>query len=188
MGDVFAHVLSREPPVDGAEAAAFRSGMRALAGAVTVLATIHEGRRWGLTATAVCSLSAEPPRLIACVNQRGGSYAAIAASRRLAVNVLAEDQFEVAERFAGLDPGKGERFSAGTWREGVLDGLPVLDGAASAFECRVPEMIDAGTHAILIGEVVAVRTSETARPLLYCDGRFTTVADQLLDPRWGYQF
>lgn len=183
----FAHALPREAP-EGADLAAFRDGMRALAGAVTVLATFHQGRRWGLTATAVCSLSAAPPRLIACINQRGASYAAFRASRRLAVNVLAEDQFTVAERFAGLDAVSGDRFSAGTWTAGALENLPVLEGAVSVFECLVAEMIDAVTHAILIGDIAAVCTNPGARPLLYCDGRFTTLADQLFDPRYGHQF
>jgi flavin reductase (DIM6/NTAB) family NADH-FMN oxidoreductase RutF len=161
--------------------------MRALAGAVTVLATVHAGRRWGLTATAVCSLSAEPPRLLACVNQGGASFAAFQASRTFAVNVLADGQFTVAERFAGRDGGAGDRFSTGAWHEGVL-GLPVIAGAAGTFECRVAEIIDAGTHAILIGDVAAVRTSDDGRPLLYCDGRFTGLAQELIDPRYGYHF
>jgi flavin reductase (DIM6/NTAB) family NADH-FMN oxidoreductase RutF len=183
----FAHALPRGAPAGGADPADFRSGMRALAGAVTVLATAHGGRRWGLTATAVCSLSAEPPRLIACVNQRGASFAAFRTSRALAVNVLADDQFTVAERFAGRDAAAGDRFSTGAWREGML-GLPVIEGCAGAFECRVAEIIDAGTHAILICDVIAVRTSEDARPLLYCDGRFTGLAQELIDPRYDYQF
>jgi flavin reductase (DIM6/NTAB) family NADH-FMN oxidoreductase RutF len=103
------------------------------------------------------------------------------------VNVLAEDQFTVAERFAGREAAAGDRFSAGAWQVGAL-GLPVLGGAAGAFECRVAEIIDAGTHAILIGDVVAVRTSDDARPLLYCDGRFASLAQELIDPRYGYQF
>jgi flavin reductase (DIM6/NTAB) family NADH-FMN oxidoreductase RutF len=160
--------------------------MRALAGAVTVLTTVHEGLRWGLTATAVCSLSAEPPRLLACVNQRGASCAAFAGSRRMAVNVLADDQFAVAESFAGLRFAS-DRFGAGRWTNGA-DGLPVLDGALGVFECRIAEMIDAGTHAVLIGDVVHVRTREEARPLLYCDGRFATLAEEPLDPRYGHQF
>lgn len=184
----FAHALARRAPAGGADPRDFRVGMRTLAGAVTVLATFYEGRRWGLTATAVCSLSAEPPRLLACVNQRGTSYPAFAASRRFTVNVLAEDQFAVAERFAGIDATPGDRFVAGAWSAGQLEDLPVLEGAVSVFECRVPEMIDAVTHAVLIGDIVAVRANPEARPLLYCDGRFTTLADELLDPRYNHQF
>ena len=184
----FAHALPWEGPSGGVDLAAFRAGMRALAGTVTVLTTVHVGRRSGLTATAVCSLSAEPPRLLACVNQRGASYAAFAASRRLAINVLAEGQFAIAEIFAGQGGPGSDRFAAGEWRDGEAEGLPLLEGAVSTFECRMAEMIDALTHAILIGDIMAVRTNPDLRPLLYCDGRFTAPADQLFDPRYGHQF
>jgi flavin reductase (DIM6/NTAB) family NADH-FMN oxidoreductase RutF len=183
----FAHALPREAPSGGVDLASFRAGMKALAGAVTVLTTVHEGRRWGLTATAVCSLSAEPPRLLACVNQRGASFAAFAASRRLAVNVLAEGQFAIAESFAGQGS-PGTRFASGVWRAGDHEGLPLLEGAVSTFECRIAEMIDALSHAILIGDIMAARTNPEAQPLLYCDGRFTAPADPFFDPRYGHQF
>ena len=184
----FAHALPREGPLGCVDLTGFRSGMRALAGTVMVLTTVHAGRRSGLTATAVCSLSAEPPRLLACVNQRGASYAAFAASRRLAVNVLAEGQFAIAEVFAGQGGPGSDRFALGVWTEGEAEGLPVLEGAVSTFECRTAEMIDALTHAILIADIMAVRMSPDLRPLLYCDGRFTAPADQLFDPRYGHQF
>ncbi|MBV9077373.1 MAG: flavin reductase family protein [Methylobacteriaceae bacterium] len=184
----FAHALPRDPSPGAADLLAFRRGMRALAGAVTVLATRLGDERWGLTATAICSLSAEPPRLLACINQRGASFAAFRESRLLSVNVLAENQFAVAERFAGLDGSAEDRFAAGVWRDGAVEGLPVLADAAATFECRVPELIDAGTHAILIGDILTVRSAPEARPLLYCDGRFTGVADEIFDPRYGFQF
>jgi flavin reductase (DIM6/NTAB) family NADH-FMN oxidoreductase RutF len=162
--------------------------MRALAGAVTVLTTVHEGRRWGLTATAVCSLSADPPRLLACVNQRGTTFAALDASRRLAVNVLAHEHFPVAERFAGVDRVGEDRFGRGAWRDGAGLGLPVLEGAIAVFECRVGEIIDAASHGILVCDIVHVETTADGAPLLYCDGRFTTLAENLVDPRYGHHF
>lgn len=184
----FAHALPRLAPSGGVDLDSFRAGMRVLAGAVTVLTTVYDGRRWGLTATAVCSVSADPPRLLACVNQRGASHAAFAASRRLAVNVLACGQDAIAQNFAGQGRPGGDRFETGTWRIGEAEGLPVLEGAASTFECRTAEMIDALTHTILIADIMAVGTNLDRRPLLYCDGRFTAPADQFFDPRYGHQF
>src|SRR6266849_7177996 len=67
----------------------FRQGMRQLVGGVTLITTHYAGRNVGLTATAVCSLSATPPRLIVCVNSKGATYKALCASRRMGVNVLA---------------------------------------------------------------------------------------------------
>jgi flavin reductase (DIM6/NTAB) family NADH-FMN oxidoreductase RutF len=184
------HALPAEAPGDAVAPAAFRAGMRALAGAVTVLTTALDGRRAGLTATAVCSLSAEPPRLIACVNRRGASYAAFAGSGVVCVNVLASGQADVAQRFAGAGPDGADRFAAGGWRAGEATGAPVLAGAVGAFECRIAEIVEAATHGILVGDVVRVHAPADphAHPLLYADGRFATLAEPEFDPRHAFSF
>src|SRR5258706_20696 len=94
----------------------FKAAMRRVASTVCVLTTEYEGRRWGLTATAVCSLSAEPPSLIACVNRDAEAHEAITLSRRICINVLAEEQIEIAQRFSGLFGHRGEhRFEGADW-------------------------------------------------------------------------
>jgi len=188
------HALPADARGDAVAPAAFRAGMRALAGAVTVLTTALDGRRAGLTATAVCSLSAEPPRLIACVNRRGASYAAFADSGVLCVNVLSSGQADVAQRFAGAGPpgpaAGADRFAAGRWHAGEATGAPVLAGAVGAFECRIAEIVEAATHGILVGDVVRVHApaDADAHPLLYADGRFATLAEPDFDPRHAFSF
>ncbi|MDO6965045.1 flavin reductase family protein [Rhizobium alvei] len=154
----------------------FRAGMRRLAGGVTIITSVDaEGRRCGITATAVCSLAAEPPSLIACVN-RSTSIAAVVEQRGVfAVNVLAEDQQPVAETFAGrTGHSREDRFAIGDW--GIAEtGAPVLGGAAVSFDCRLAEIHEFATHMILIGEVVATRVEgEEASPLIYGGGAFLT--------------
>jgi len=153
----------------------FRKGMRHLAGAVTIVATSHEGRRGGLTATAVCSLSAEPPRVLACVNLRGTTFGMIAQSRKMSVNVLARHHETLARRFAKMEGDPGESpFVDEHWEQAVT-GSPVLSDATVAFDCLVDEMLVAHSHAILIGEVKAIRLNPGAAPLVYLDGCFTSV-------------
>lgn len=154
----------------------FRAGMRRLAGGVTIITSLDaEGRRCGITATAVCSLSTDPPSLVACVN-RETSIAAVVEQRGVfAVNVLATAQRAVAETFAGRTGHQREdRFSVGDW--GVAEtGAPVLADAAVSFDCRLAEAVTFGTHMILIGKVAATRCAEgEAPPLLYGDGAFLT--------------
>ena len=79
----------------------FIQGMRQLASGVTLITTAHEGRRAGLTATAVCSVSAEPPQLLACINRRSETHRVIDQSGVFAINVLASDQQRLARIFAG---------------------------------------------------------------------------------------
>ncbi len=158
----------------------FRQGMRRLGGAVTIVSTAHDDVRAGLTATAVTSLSAEPPRLLACINRQGGTYDIISRSRCLAVNVLGTDFKQLAMRFAGLDgEPETERFSEGIWFEAAT-GAPLLKGALVGFDCSVESILDAGSHAIVIGNIEAVNMPEASAenlddPLCYINGDWATL-------------
>jgi flavin reductase (DIM6/NTAB) family NADH-FMN oxidoreductase RutF len=153
----------------------FRAGMRLLAGGVTIVTSKFNGIEAGLTATAVCSLSATPPRLLACVNLSGAAYNIIAQSRLLTVNVLAHDQEELARRFAGqFGESSHERFAHGSWlRNG--EAPPVLRDALVSFECSVSEMLIVETHAVMLGDVKAVNRGRPASALLYAEGTFMHV-------------
>lgn len=154
----------------------FRVGMRKLAGGVTIVTSIDQnGCRCGLTATAVCSLSTEPPSLVACVNRSSSVAAVVETSGVFAINVLALDQQDVAEVFAGrAGLAREERFSAGAWKQGT-GGAPVLSGTCVSFECEVAEVKEFGTHLILIGRVTVTHvTPDDDHPLIYGNGTFLT--------------
>jgi flavin reductase (DIM6/NTAB) family NADH-FMN oxidoreductase RutF len=150
----------------------FIAGMRQLAAGVSVITTAHRGRRAGLTATAVCSVSAAPPQLLACINRSAEAHDLIRAAGLFAVNVLASHQRPLAERFSGVLGLHGpERFAAGTWT-GLATGAPVLDPCLAAFDCVVTEAVSAATHTVFIGRVEAVRTRPDLSPLLYVEGDY----------------
>ncbi|WP_168735284.1 flavin reductase family protein [Pseudothauera rhizosphaerae] len=159
--------------------------MRRLAGAVSILTVQHDGTRAGLTATAVMSVSAEPPRLVVCVNRDVFAHDLVRIGGPLCVNVLDVESLEDARRFAGMVDGVAgdARFRDGAWREGCA-GAPVLEAALAAFECRVVELIAAVSHTLVLCEVVAVHaarsgqvTGAPAMPLVYFDGRFASVGE-----------
>lgn len=161
--------------------AAFRAAMRRLAGAVCIIATGEPGSRAGLTATAVCSITADPPRLLVCINRKTQAHASFAANGRLSVNVLASDAERLAKRFAGMvAQAHGEdRFSEGAWSQ--LAAVPVLADACAAFACQIAETIPAGTHSMFLCDVVAVHVphgtgSQVKDGLLYLDGHFRHLA------------
>jgi flavin reductase (DIM6/NTAB) family NADH-FMN oxidoreductase RutF len=167
----------------------FREGMRLFAGGVTLVTTAVGERRSGLTATAVCSLSSDPPRLLACVNRHGGTYAMISESRCFTVNMLAVRHQALAARFAGRPlPDAADRFESGEWDTGTT-GAPALRDALASFECRVSAVIDVNSHGIILGDVMEVRISAGAAPLVYVDREFVTALrlDQIgdLDCRIG---
>lgn len=151
---------------------AFRSAMRKLAGAVSVL-TVGQGEaRTGLTATSVSSLSVEPPTLLICVNRAASSLAPLLAERSFAINVLRPHHEPVADRFAGKGGLKGPaRYDGADWTR-LATGAPVLADALAAFDCELEEAIERHSHVIVIGRVVASRITENADPLLYWAGGY----------------
>jgi flavin reductase (DIM6/NTAB) family NADH-FMN oxidoreductase RutF len=146
---------------------------------VCVITTSHGGERYGLTATAVSSVCADPPRLLVCVNKSGQTHHKIVASGHFGVNVLAEDQEKIGKAFAGMMGRDFDRFSAGEWRT-LATGSPILLEAASAFDCRIAQTIDQFSHSIFIGEVVATKARPGNDALVYASRRFRTLRKQTL--------
>jgi len=157
-----------------ADVATFKKGMRNLAGGVTLITTCCEGLRGGLTATAVCSVSAAPPQLLACVNKTASAHDSIGKSGLFAVNVLATRHMGLALRFSGQDGVDGDaRFTdKGNWRT-LKTGAPVLTDALAGFDCELVKTVDVGTHTIYIGHILDVCVSDGS-PLIYADGVFVS--------------
>jgi flavin reductase (NADH)/flavin reductase len=150
----------------------FKLGMRRLAAGVCLITTEESnGARSGMTATAVCSVSASPPILLCCINRNNASYAAITRAGIFAVNVLALDDRELADQFA-RPVTSAERFALGIWLK--LDTqAPILESALASFDCRVTQSVEVGTHGIVFGEIQAVHARKVAaKPLLYAHGAY----------------
>jgi flavin reductase (DIM6/NTAB) family NADH-FMN oxidoreductase RutF len=163
-------------PAAEALAGDFKSAMRRLAAGVTIVATDGRGKPHGLTATAVCSLSAEPPQLLVCVNRNSAPNAAIARAGRFSVNVLATRHKSLALRFAGATGVQGaERFAKGEWTA-AKTGAPVLADAIAYFDCTLVDAIQSGTHTVFIGRVRAAHARKSGTPLLYAAGAFQALA------------
>ena len=153
----------------------FKAGMRQLAASVAVITAAHDGTKDGLTATAICSVSADPPQLLICVNQLATAHGLIRDAGSFGVNILAREQEDIALRFAGMDDTeRGDRFGLGTWTK-IATGAPILRDALAGFDCTISEKVDAGSHSIFIGRIVGIHHQQGA-PLLYGNGAFTGLA------------
>src|SRR5262245_5993533 len=148
----------------------FKLAMRRLAAGVTIITTCHNGYRCGLTATAVCSLSADPPQLLVCVNRSAHAHDVIKRGANMCVNLLARKHKALAGHFAGARKGE-ERFRSGKWTM-LKTSAPVLDDALASFDCVVKETVEPSTHTIFIGQVVDVRLRAEGQPLLYAGGSY----------------
>lgn len=142
----------------------FKFGMRHLAAAVNIVSSIESGEPRGLLATAVCSVSAEPPLLLVCINRSASLFGAINQSGRFCVNVLRANQHTLARTFLSVD--SRSRFDGLRWMN-LGTGAPAIEGALINFDCEVDRAVGAGTHMIFIGRVVATHCDGETDPLLY---------------------
>ncbi len=153
---------------------AFRSAMRHVAATVYAVTTGHDGERFGILATAVSSLSFDPPSLLVCINRASTLHEPLGFADRFCVNVLGVGNRDVADCFMRVGAGE-ERFSVGDWVE--EQGMPVLASAQSSLLCKLAHRHTFGTHTIFIGELIAARHRENAKPLTYYDGRYIDITE-----------
>ncbi|TPW30199.1 flavin reductase family protein [Pararhizobium mangrovi] len=158
-------------------AARFKLGMRTLVGSVNVVALQgHDGRLLGVTATAVCSLSADPPSLVVCINRSSTIAPALEIGKTFSVSVLSQHQQNVADAFGGRKGLAGRnRFVHGEWYRSEED-VPLLADARACLECRVESFMDYGTHRVTIAAVADVHLGDIGdASLIFADGAYHMV-------------
>jgi flavin reductase len=148
----------------------FRNAMARLGAAVNVITTDGPAGRAGFTASAVCSVTDNPPSLLVCLNRSASVYAAFKANGVLCVNVLGAGHQAVSNLFGGKTSME-ERFAGVAWSTGAT-GAPVLEDASVSFECQLRHSTEVGTHDVLICEVVALRASDKAHSLIYFNRQY----------------
>ncbi len=152
----------------------FRNVMGSFAAGVTVVTTVTDaGVPVGLTATAFSSLSFEPPLCLVCIDSRSASHAAILASRKFAVNMLASQQVELSNRFASRSE---DKFEGLAHAPGEATGCPILEGVLASMECVVSDVLAGGDHSIFVGELRRVAV-HVGSPLVYFRGGYRELAD-----------
>ena len=154
----------------------FRNAMRHLAGGVSVITAGRGGDISGMTVTSVSSLAIEPPTLIVAINRKASTLPLLRRYGAFGVNILSGDQVDIAERFTGKDGRKGaERFGGSSWTAGP-SGVPLLKDALVVIGCEVEEIIERHSHAIVLGRVVHLATSEASAALAYWRGEYLAIA------------
>ena len=156
----------------GVDPAQFRQLLGRFATGVTVLTTRDpRGRPIGMTASSVASVSLEPPLLLVCVDRGHDMHAAMQATRRFVLNVLAADQEALSRRFAADRP---DRFEGIGYTESE-QGLPLLEGVLATIECDKQAETPAGDHTVFIGIVTGGSVTDR-KPLLYYRGGYASLS------------
>ena len=146
----------------------FRHVLAHFASGVTIVTTCDgEGRPTGLTASAFCSVSLDPPLVLICVDHKSQSFPHLKERGCFGINVLHQEHETLSRRFASsrLDKFDGVAFTLGPL------GVPRLDDALAYLECRTVSAHVEGDHTIFVGRVESVATGE-GEPLLYFRGRY----------------
>lgn len=149
----------------------FRKAMRRLTSAVSVISTIHDEARHGITVTSVTSVSMSPPSILFCVNRAASLHNPLVCAGRFCINILHAHQIEIADAFSGRISG-ADRFMVGEWAS-AENGLPYLLPAQANIFCDTDAISSYGTHSIVIGKVHEVLVRGQVAPLLYQDGQYT---------------
>jgi flavin reductase (DIM6/NTAB) family NADH-FMN oxidoreductase RutF len=147
----------------------FRSVLGRFASGITVITTRDaEGRDVGMTASAFCSVSLNPPLVQVCIDRAASMFEALQAADSYGVSVLASYQEALSRRFAAID--SSHRFDGIGYSRGE-NGVVLLDDALAHLECRVVARFEVGDHMMFVGEVERA-SARDARPLLYYRGGY----------------
>lgn len=151
----------------------FRRALSQFPTGVTVVTTLDaQGQPIGVTASSFNSVSLDPPLILWSVEKRAYSAEIFRTAEYFAVNVLANDQIPLSNRFAG----RGEdKFRDMTWTSG-LGGCPVFPGVAALFQCRTWNVYDGGDHLIVVGEVAGYSHAADKAPLVFAQGSYAVTA------------
>jgi flavin reductase len=171
IGLVGANALTASETPASIGADTFRSVMRQVVGSVAVIATEGSGALHGFTATAVCSVCATPPTILIVVNKSARTHPHIDRKGLFAVNILADDQKEIAQHFAN----KGDDQFSSVKYSLSKGGVPIIEGAVAYLECEIQDRIAIGTHTVFVGLVIEAGVEDRA-PLVYHDGRYGLVS------------
>ncbi|MBX9457989.1 MAG: flavin reductase [Rhizobium sp.] len=156
----------------------FRDAMARVCAPVNVITTNGPAGRGGFTATAMCSVTDEPPTLLVCMNGKSAQTGLFLENRRFCVNVLADDHQELAGYFAGRQSDMSARYAAARWVD-MPSGSQALADAMVSFDCRLSEARLVGTHHIFIGQVMGIRSRVDGNALLYFNRSYVNVPTQV---------
>lgn len=159
----------------GVDAETFRQALAAWPSGVTIVTSRDGDHVHGMTVSAFCSVSLDPPLVLVCADKASNTLRLIERSKAFSVSILSSAHQELSNRFASKRQ-EQSRFEGLVCRDGET-GCPHIPGAIAALDCRVVNSVDAGDHVVCFGSVEGVVLQEGDDPLLYYHARYRALAD-----------
>lgn len=150
----------------------FKEAMSRFPAGVTVITTNQDNRLFGFTASSFTSVSLKPPLILFCLNKNSFSINGFEKSNKLAVSILAENQYEISEHFAQSHP---DKFAEIAYELGSKTCCPLIKGAICHIECLKYASYDGGDHIIFVGEVINTTIRNDLKPLIYFHKSYGTI-------------
>jgi flavin reductase (DIM6/NTAB) family NADH-FMN oxidoreductase RutF len=174
-------VRSREEPDEeladegsAGSAATLRHVMGSFMTGVTIVSTVWQDVAHAMTATAVSSVSLDPPLILVCVGKTSRFHAAVLGSGRWAASLLRHDQVAIARHFSNKGRDLLTQFDTVPHKPAPVCGAPLIVGAHSWLECDPYATYDGGDHTIVVGLLVrASQRAPSGRPLTYYQGAYS---------------
>ena len=146
-----------------------RQVMRNWASGVTVVTAKDGDQFHGMTVSAFTSISLQPPLVQVSLEKTSRTHDMVQKSEHFGVTILADDQKDISDRFAGRIPAMDDNRFLGLAIETLTSGAPLIAGGLAYLDCHIVHTYDTGLHTLFIGEVDALWTAHSGKPLLYYD-------------------
>ena len=160
----------------------FKASLGRFASGVTVI-SVGGDEDHGMTASAFCSLSLDPPLILVCVKNGNATHGKLLESTGFGVSLLGANQKELSNRFAGWGfPADQDKWADLDIVRGEVSDAPLLPNSLAHLDCSLYGTRDGGDHTIFIGKVenaTAFGERDSLEPLLYFAGAYRGIGESL---------
>ena len=151
-----------------------RLAMRNWATGVTIVSSIYNDIRHGMTVSSFTSISIDPATLLVSLQDNARTHRLVKESGVFAVTILDQSQVAISDRFAGRQTEKLDRFR-GVDTFTLVTGAPLIRGSLVCFDCQVCDTHEIGQHTLFIGQVLAMQKGDGEQPLIYFDRHYHSI-------------
>ncbi len=154
----------------------FLEAMRKTINGVCVIACLDANQgKHGLTISSFASIAVDPEIIMVAINQKSKICRIIHEYQEISVNILAQNQQEIAQIFSGRheNPEKNYQFNENNWAN---QPLPYLRECLASLFAKIIKIDYIGTHHVIFAQVYEINQGIESLPLVYGDRQYLAIA------------